>query len=178
MTGTMSSTAAETKTASLTVDSPVGALTLVERDGAIVQLRWGGPAGSDETALLRTAAAQLSGYFFCELKAFDLPLAPAGPDFHQAVWREMKAIPYGRTRTYGDLAAATGGSAQSVGTACGQNPIPIIVPCHRVVAANGKLGGFSGGTGVETKRVLLALENAQPPRAADEGDKPRQGTLF
>jgi methylated-DNA-[protein]-cysteine S-methyltransferase len=178
MTDTMSSTAAGTKTAALTVDSPVGALTLVERDGAIVQLRWGGPAGSDETALLRTAAAQLSGYFFCELKAFDLPLAPAGPDFHQAVWREMKAIPYGRTRTYGDLAAATGGSAQSVGTACGQNPIPIIVPCHRVVAANGKLGGFSGGTGVETKRALLALENAQPPQAADEGDKPRQGTLF
>jgi methylated-DNA-[protein]-cysteine S-methyltransferase len=163
MSDAKSNATAGTKTAALTIDSPVGALTLVERDGAIVQVRWGGPAGSDETALLRTAAAQLSGYFFCELKAFDLPLAPVGPDFHQAVWREMKAI---------------GGSAQSVGTACGQNPIPIIVPCHRVVAANGKLGGFSGGTGVETKRALLALENAQPPHPAGEGDKPRQGTLF
>lgn len=168
----------ETRTASLTVDSPVGPLTLVERDGAIVNLRWGGQTGSDETALLRTAAVQLSGYFFCELKAFDLPIAPAGPDFHRAVWREMERIPYGRTRTYGDLAAATGGSAQSVGTACGRNPIPIIVPCHRVVAAHGKLGGFSGGAGVATKRALLALENAQPPLPAGEGDKPRQGTLF
>lgn len=170
--------ATDAKTAALTIDSPVGALTIVGRDGAIVALRWGGPTGSDETALLRTAAAQLSGYFFCELKSFDLPLAPEGPEFHQAVWREMRAIPYGLTRTYGDLAAATGGSAQSVGTACGQNPIPIIVPCHRVVAANGKLGGFSGGAGVETKRALLTLENARPPLPPGEGDKPRQGTLL
>jgi methylated-DNA-[protein]-cysteine S-methyltransferase len=165
-------------TASLTVDSPVGALTLVERDGALVRLHWGTAASSEETALLRTAAAQLSGYFFCELQSFELPLAPAGTAFQHAVWHQMGQIPYGRTRTYGGLAAATGGSAQAVGVACGQNPIPIIVPCHRVVAANGKLGGFSGGKGVETKRALLALENARPPEAAGEGDKYRQGTLF
>jgi len=164
--------------ASLTVDSPVGPLTIVERDGALVRLRWGGAPGTDETALLRTAAAQLSGYFFCELQHFDLPLAPAGSAFQQDVWQQMKLIPYGRTRTYGDLAAATGGSAQAVGNACGQNPIPIIVPCHRVVAANGRLGGFSGGTGTETKRALLSLENARPPEPAGEGDKPRQGALF
>jgi len=165
-------------TAQLTVESPVGPLTIVERDGAIVRLRWGGPAGTDETALLRTAAAQLSGYFFCELKAFDLPIAPAGSEDERAVWHQMELIPYGRTRTYGDLATVVGCSAQTVGVACGQNPIPIIVPCHRVVAANGKLGGFSGGAGVATKRALLALENAQPPIPASEGDKPRQGTLF
>jgi len=171
-------TEAPQASAALTVDSPVGPLTLVERDGAIVELRWGGAPGSDETALLRTAAVQLSGYFFCELKSFDLPLAPAGSDFQHAVWREMARIPYGQTRTYGDLAAATEGNAQAVGNACGQNPIPIIVPCHRVVAANGKLGGFSGGAGLATKRALLALENARPPVASGEGDKPRQGTLF
>jgi methylated-DNA-[protein]-cysteine S-methyltransferase len=165
-------------TAQLTVDSPVGPLTMVERDGAIVRLRWGGAHGTDETTLLRTAAAQLSGYFFCELKRFDLPVAPGGSEEERAVWHQMELIPYGRTRTYGDLAAVIGCTAQSIGEACGRNPIPIIVPCHRVVAANGKLGGFSGGAGVATKRALLVLENAQPPIPPGEGDKPRQGTLF
>jgi len=167
------------KTASLTVDSPVGPLTLSERDGALVRLTWEmGEPKSDETALLNTAAAQLSGYFFCELKSFDLPLAPEGSAFHREVWRLMAQIPYGRTRTYGDLAAATGGGARAVGTACGRNPIPIVVPCHRVVAANGRLGGFSGGTGPETKQALLVLENALPPAAATESGLAAQGTLF
>lgn len=178
MTRTETSPDDRSSTASLTIDSPVGPLTIVERDGALVRLRWGGATGSDETALLRTAAAQLSGYFFCELQHFDLPLAPTGSAFQHDVWQQMKLIPYGRTRTYGDLAAAIGGCAQAVGNACGQNPIPIIVPCHRVVAANGKLGGFSGGTGIDTKRALLNLENARPPEPAGEGDKPRQGALF
>ena len=164
--------------ATLNVESPVGPLTLTERDGALIRLTWGVADKSDETDLLRTAAVQLSGYFYCELTEFDLPLAAEGTPFHRDVWRLMGKIPYGRTRTYGDLAALTGASARAVGTACGRNPIPIIVPCHRVVAANGRLGGFSGGTGLETKRALLALENAHPPEPTGESGMPAQGTLF
>jgi len=164
--------------AHLTIDSPVGRLTLSERDGALVRLRWGEAERSAETSVLRTAAAQLSAYFFCELKRFELPLDPDGTAFQLAVWEAMKAIPYGRTRTYGDLAGRTGASARAVGTACGRNPIPIIVPCHRVVAAGGRLGGFSGGAGPATKRRLLALENAVPPALSAAGDKPVQGALF
>jgi methylated-DNA-[protein]-cysteine S-methyltransferase len=84
-------------------------------------------------------------------------LAPAGTPYRQRVWRALCEIPYGATRTYGELAASAGGSARSVGQANGSNPIPLIIPCHRVVAGS-HLGGYSGGDGLETKRWLLALE--------------------
>ena len=92
------------------------------------------------------------------LTAFDLPLAPAGTPYRRAVWQALCEIPYGETRSYRDIAARAGGSARSVGQANGRNPIPLIIPCHRVVAAT-HIGGYSGGDGLPTKRWLLALEN-------------------
>jgi methylated-DNA-[protein]-cysteine S-methyltransferase len=143
----------------LTVASPLGPLTVTERDGAIAALTWGEAGADDATTLLTRAATQLDAYFYCELKQFDLPFAPAGSPFQKTVWDAMLRIPYGQTRTYGDVARALDdASPQAVGTACGANPIPILIPCHRIVAAGDKLGGYSGKGGVDTKRFLLELE--------------------
>jgi methylated-DNA-[protein]-cysteine S-methyltransferase len=103
----------------------------------------------------------LKAYFAGELKEFDLPLKPSGNDFQQVVCKAMSAIPYGSTRTYGEIAEELGTYGQPVGQACGANPIPVIIPCHRVLSANG-LGGFSAEGGVETKIALLKHENAYP----------------
>jgi methylated-DNA-[protein]-cysteine S-methyltransferase len=150
----------------LTIASPVGPLTIGERDGKIVSLDWGDRGGADETPVLLRAAQQLDAYFYCELKRFDLPLEPAGSPFQRAVWQAMLAIPRGRTRSYGELAAAIGTVPRAVGGACGRNPIPIIIPCHRVLAGGGALGGYSGEGGGGTKRFLLELEGAPlPPEA-------------
>jgi methylated-DNA-[protein]-cysteine S-methyltransferase len=186
--------------AELTVNSPLGPITIAEQDGAIVSLRFenaGGienratarashekhppapgpdaaapkPAGEAPTPLLAAAAAQLDAYFYCGLRDFDLPLAPEGSDFERAIWRLMNAIPFGETRSYGELARAASAAAkqqgldaatvaQAVGQACGRNPIPIIQPCHRVLAAGGKVGGFSAPGGTETKLALLRHEGA------------------
>jgi methylated-DNA-[protein]-cysteine S-methyltransferase len=138
--------------------SPIGDLTVSEEDGAIVALDWGwGSADQAETPLLRRACAQLHAYFDGDLTEFDLPLAPAGTAYRRRVWQALCDIPYGETRSYAAIAAAAGGSARSVGQANGCNPIPIVIPCHRVVAAS-HLGGYSGGEGLATKRYLLALE--------------------
>jgi methylated-DNA-[protein]-cysteine S-methyltransferase len=145
----------------LTVDTPSGPVTITEDGEAIVAVTWGG-RDSDDSPLLRRAAQQLSEYFAGTRHAFDLPLRPKGSDFQCAVWNQMLAIPYGQTRSYGELAKATGGIARAVGTACGANPIPILIPCHRVLAADRQLGGFSGGKGPETKAQLLTLEGAWP----------------
>jgi methylated-DNA-[protein]-cysteine S-methyltransferase len=148
-------------TAEITVDTPIGPVAVRERDGAIVRTRIGARAQrEDETALLATAAQQLNAFFYCDLKRFDLPLAPEGTKFELAVWEQMRAIPFGQTRTYGEVARTVGGEARDVGQACGANRIPILIPCHRVVAGGGKLGGFSAPGGVETKRALLVLEGA------------------
>ena len=149
-------------------DSPVGLLQLTARGGALTRLTWCHTRGDDtpgEAALLARAVGQLEAYFAGELSVFDLPLAPAGSPFQRRVWAEMVRIPYGRTRTYGDLARCVEGAAQAVGQACGANPIPIIIPCHRVVAGGGRLGGFSGGQGTVSKRALLAHEGAVPEGA-------------
>ncbi len=145
-------------TAQRSVDSPLGALTLTEEDGAITALRWSdGPR--DDTPLLLEAEKQLARYFAGEQTVFDLPLAPQGSDFQKAVCAEMTAIPFGETRTYGELAEALHVTPQAVGQGCGGNPLPILIPCHRVLGANG-LGGFSGAGGVETKVWLLRHEGA------------------
>ena len=149
----------------LTLDTPTGPVTITEEDGAIVGVTWS-RAGNDHDdepgALLQEAAGQLRDYFAGGRQTFQLPLQPRGTEFHRAVWREMLAIPYGRTKSYGDLAKATGAIARAVGTACGANPIPIFIPCHRVLAADRQLGGFSGGRGAETKAFLLTLEGSWP----------------
>jgi methylated-DNA-[protein]-cysteine S-methyltransferase len=142
----------------LSLHTPTGDVTVFEEDGAIVSLDWGWVPEQLPTPLLERARDQLYAYFDGELKAFDLPVRPAGTTYRRAVWDALCAIPYGETRTYLDIARQAGGSPRSVGQANGHNPIPLIIPCHRVVAA-GHLGGFSGGEGLETKRWLLALEN-------------------
>lgn len=148
------------ETGILTIASPVGPLTIRETDGAIVAVDFRPAETQRETPLLETAKAQLDAYFYCGLKRFDLPLAPTGSDFDQSVWRAMLEIPYGRTLTYGQIAARLRGMPQDVGGACGANPIPIIIPCHRVLAAGDKIGGYSGAGGTETKTFLLQLEGA------------------
>jgi methylated-DNA-[protein]-cysteine S-methyltransferase len=141
----------------LSLHTPVGDLSVAEDDGAIVSVDWGWGRDQDETALLRSAREQLHAYFDGALTVFDLPLAPAGSPYRQRVWRALLAIPYGATRSYLDIARDAGGSPRSVGGANGANPIPIIIPCHRVVATTG-IGGYSGGDGLPTKRALLLLE--------------------
>lgn len=142
----------------LSVETLLGRFTLTEKSGAVVALGWGGE-GTDETPLLREAARQIAAYAAGALREFDLPLAPAGGALQQATMAEMRAIPFGETRTYGEIAARLGAPAQAVGRACGANPIPVIIPCHRVTGAAG-LGGFSGRGGVETKIRLLRHEGA------------------
>ena len=115
--------------------------------------------GSDASALLDEAARQILGYFSHQSTDFDLPLKPRGDSFQQSVCHAIAAIPYGETRTYGELATDLGSMPQPVGNACGGNSIPIIIPCHRVVGSNG-LGGFSAPGGVETKIALLKHEGA------------------
>ena len=142
----------------LGLHTPVGGITVSEEDGAVVSVDWGwGRDALAETPLLQRARAQLQAYFDGGLTYFDLPLAPAGTAYQRRVWQALCAIPYGETRSYAAVAAAAGGSARSVGQANGCNPIPIIIPCHRVVAAH-DIGGYSGGEGLATKRYLLALE--------------------
>lgn len=138
--------------------TPLGALTLTEEDGAIVALDWGRGRDQEETPLLVAAREQLQDYFDGQRTDFDLPLAPFGSAFQQKVWAALRAIPAGETRSYGDLALQLGSAARAVGQANGRNPIPIIIPCHRVVGAGGALGGYSGGEGAITKRYLLDLE--------------------
>lgn len=142
----------------LSLHSPIGDLTLSAENDKIVAIDWGWGRDQTPTPLLRDAKKQLEDYFDGRLKKFDLPLAPSGSDFQKQVWRAMVKIPYGRTETYGAIAERLDSSARSVGTACGRNPLPILIPCHRVVAAHGGLGGYSGDGGLKTKTVLLRLE--------------------
>ena len=150
-----------------TVESPVGPLTITAEDGAITAIGFGGGGEPrPNTGVLSEAARQLTEYFAGERRAFDLPLAPRGTPFRLRVWAAMQAIPYGQTRSYGDLARALDSAPRAIGGACGANPIPLVIPCHRVTGAGGTLGGFSGGAGCDTKRQLLALEGALPPQLA------------
>ena len=144
------------------VDSPIGRLALQADNEVLTGVRWAshGERSRDRapSAVLNEAARQLERYFARKLTRFDLPLGPYGTDFQKRVWAMMRAIPYGETATYGGMAMALGSGPRAVGMACGRNPIPIIVPCHRVLGSGGKEGGFSGGRGLPTKRQLLALE--------------------
>lgn len=142
-----------------TVPTRFGTLVLVEQDRHITGLTWGCGTGEESTKLLEEARRQLVAYDAGRLETFDLPLRVNGSDFQRAVCAALLAIPYGQTCTYGDIAKALGVPAQAVGQACGGNPIPVIIPCHRVMGAKG-LTGFSGAGGVETKVALLRHEGA------------------
>lgn len=153
----------------LTCLTPLGEVTVSEEDGAIVALDWGRGRDQQRSALLLAAVAQLQDYFDGVRTAFDLPLAPHGTVFQHKVWAALQAIPHGETRSYGELARQLGSSARAVGQANGANPIPLLIPCHRVLAAGGALGGYSGGDGPPTKRWLLEHERrrcAAPPAAS------------
>ncbi|MDA8252335.1 MAG: methylated-DNA--[protein]-cysteine S-methyltransferase [Rhodospirillales bacterium] len=150
----------------LSLHTPLGDLTVSEADGRIVALDWGWGRDQAPTPLLRRARDLLDAYFDAAAVAFDLPLAPAGTPYQRRVWDALRAIPPGETRTYAAIAAIAGGSARSVGMANAANPIPILIPCHRVVASTG-LGGYSGGDGPATKRALLDLEASILARRAD-----------
>ncbi|WP_299688386.1 methylated-DNA--[protein]-cysteine S-methyltransferase [uncultured Tateyamaria sp.] len=141
------------------ITTQFGALTLTEDDGALVRLSWGTSGQRDASPVLDAAAEQLAAYDADSAALFDLPLRISGGDLQQAVCNAMQNIPLGETMTYGDIAQALNVSAQAVGQACGRNPIPIIIPCHRVMGAKG-LTGFSGAGGVETKLALLKHEGA------------------
>ena len=138
---------------------PFGTIGVVEEDGAITKLIWEGSDQGESSGAAVEAVRQLELYFSGKLQVFDLPLAPRGTPFQQQVYAEMSAIPLGETLTYGDIADKLEVAPQPVGQACGSNPIPIIIPCHRVVGLEG-LGGFSAPGGVETKVKLLRFEGA------------------
>lgn len=142
----------------LTFRSPVGWLTIQQTGNAITKLWWGRGDTNQETPLLTDARRQLLEYFGGKRKQFELPTAPLGTRFQIQVWHFIAQIPYGRTQTYGDLARLIGTSPRPLGAACGANPIPLIIPCHRILGKTGKLVGYSGGLGTETKRFLLSLE--------------------
>jgi methylated-DNA-[protein]-cysteine S-methyltransferase len=142
---------------SLSIPSPIGQLTIDAIDDAIVAIRWADAPSGNGSPLLAEAARQLAAYFNGKLSRFDLPLGASRTEFDGRVRAAMRAIPYGETRTYGDLAHATDSGPRAIGGACGRNPIPIIVPCHRVLARGGP-GGYSGGAGLPTKQWLLDLE--------------------
>jgi O-6-methylguanine DNA methyltransferase len=141
------------------MDSPIGPLTVVVENDAVVALDWVRPQRDDSHPVLAAALEQLQEYFAKERQVFDLPLAPNVSDFQRRFGQVMCDIPYGETRTYGDLAKVMDRPAQAIGQACGANPIAVIIPCHRVMGANG-LTGYSGAGGVETKVKLLQLEGA------------------
>ena len=141
----------------ISMHAPIGDLTISAEDNIIVSLDWGWAQEQNTNTLLQNAKSQLNDYFDGLRKNFDLPLEPPGTKFQQRVWSMMEQIPYGKTKTYGEIAKALGSSARAVGMACGANPIPVIIPCHRVVAAT-DMGGYSGDGGVKTKRALLHLE--------------------
>jgi methylated-DNA-[protein]-cysteine S-methyltransferase len=148
--------------------SPVGELTLVARDEKLIAVLWEddrpGRVKLEKTKLsfdspvLNQAAQQLQEYFLGERQVFDLPMAGEGTEFQQKVWRALTKIPYGVTASYGELAKKIGSplAVRAVGAANGRNPLSIVVPCHRVIGANGKLTGFAGG--LAAKSFLLSLE--------------------
>jgi methylated-DNA-[protein]-cysteine S-methyltransferase len=140
------------------VESPIGPLGIETEGDVVVGVRFGAATGP-VAALDHPVAVELADYFAGHLLQFCVPLsAPGGSGFERAVWGEIAKIPYGEMRTYGAIATALGdpGAARAVGTACNRNPIPVLVPCHRVVGAGGKMVGFGGG--IERKRRLLELE--------------------
>ncbi len=152
---------------SMRVPSPVGTLVLVAKGNAITALRLAReqdeflPTKAPEGSVLREAAKELEEYFAGNRKLFSFAMEPAGTSFQQRVWQALLRIPYGETRSYGEIALEVGvpNGARAVGGACNKNPIWIAVPCHRVVGASGALTGYAYGTGMKKKLLMLEEEN-------------------
>ncbi len=141
------------------LDTPIGPLTVTVENGAVSRLDWRATTMPDDDPTLTLALTELAAYFAGTLTHFTVPLRPGGTAFQQTFRAALCAIPFGQTRTYGHLAAELNVSAQAIGQACGANPIPVLIPCHRVLATCG-LGGYSGAGGVQAKVTLLRLEGA------------------
>lgn len=145
-------------------EGPIGRYALVENEGQLVQM-WVGdrislaPADAKivETPLLKEAKAQLDAYFAGKLSVFNLPLAPSGTEFQLKVWEALRTIPYGETITYGQLAEKIGNTnaSRAVGMANSRNPLPVFIPCHRVIGAGGKLTGYTGGLDIKEKLLFI-----------------------
>ena len=142
----------------LSFNSPIGPLTVHEQRGAITRLSWERETNRDVSSLLFETKNQIQEYLNGTRTNFNLPQKPYGSEFQLRVWQEVAKIPYGQTASYRDLASKLSSSPRPVGTACGKNPIPIIIPCHRIIGKTGHLTGYSGGGGLDTKRLLLKLE--------------------
>ena len=160
----------EKKTFQTMLETPIGKLTMEATDEAVTHIYFENERAPvvrhKPNAVLALACKQLTEYFAGKRKSFDFPMAAEGTDFQQDVWQELLKIGYGRTRTYGELALAVKRpitAARGVGQACGLNPLPIVIPCHRVVRGTGELGGYRWG--VQRKRVLLDTERASSKRA-------------
>ncbi len=148
------------------IPSPLGDILLAGNPNGLAQISFQegssallpAPNWQEDESTFAEVRRQLNAYFTGELHHFDLPLAPKGTPFQQTVWQTLQTIPYGTTSTYGELASKIGNpkASRAVGAANGRNPIPIIIPCHRVIGANGKLTGFRGG--LQFKEALLSLE--------------------
>jgi methylated-DNA-[protein]-cysteine S-methyltransferase len=142
----------------ISLHSPLGPLTIHEEDGLLTELEWCWSKAQEETGLLALVRDQLTDYFDGALTDFTLPLAPMGTPFQHRVWSAMCAIPYGEVKSYGAIAKKLKSGPRAVGMACARNPLPIFIPCHRVVGADGTLTGYSGGDGLASKEYLLAHE--------------------
>ena len=146
------------------MESPLGALTLRGTEAALTAVEFGRREGEERPSpVLEQAAAELAAYFAGARRVFTVPLDPAGTPFQRRVWEALRSIPYGKTASYGAIAAQIGNprAARAVGMANHCNPIPILIPCHRVVGAGGELTGYAGG--LEIKRRLLELEADHGP---------------
>ena len=154
------------------IQTAIGTLLVASGGDAITRITWladrnAALPNEAPTPLLAEAARQLTAYAEGKLQTFDLPVKACGSAHEQAVWEQMRLIPYGETKTYGELATAISSSPRAVGRACGANPVPVVVPCHRVMGQSGKLTGFSGGDGIATKAMLLDLERRHNDRQLD-----------
>jgi len=158
--------------ATVCVASRLGVLEVEAAESGVTRVRIGGRGKPREAgegaglALARRAVDEIAEYLDGRLRRFTVPVVAEGTSFQKAVWAELVRIPYGARRTYGEIASALGRprAARAIGSACGANPVPILVPCHRVVGAEGALGGF--GAGITTKRKLLELEREAPAPGA------------
>jgi len=144
------------------IKSPLGNLKLIEEDEALTEIRFSKntPINLPKSEILMNVKQQLDGYFAGNQKKFDVLLKPKGTEFQQIVWQELLTIPYGKTISYMDLAKRLGDPKciRAAASANGKNPIPIIIPCHRVIGSNGEMTGYAGG--IQLKKALLTLEKA------------------
>lgn len=143
---------------SRTIQTPIGEVGITATESTVVRIGFGPAGREDDTPLLRQAEQELAEYFAGVRRTFSLPLAPAGTPFQEAVWEALRAIPYGQTRSYKQIAVEIGRpkACRAVGMANNRNPLPIVVPCHRVLGHSGKLVGYAGG--LDAKQTLLELE--------------------